>query len=36
MRRARLRFWFVLILLVAISAWLTVVVWRQIERLFGL
>jgi uncharacterized membrane protein len=35
-RRARLRFWFVLILLVAISAWLTVVVWRQIERLFGL
>jgi hypothetical protein len=35
-RRARLRFWFVLILLVALSAWLTVVVWRQIERLFGL
>lgn len=35
-RRARLRFWSVLILLVAISAWLTVVVWRQIERLFGL
>jgi hypothetical protein len=26
----------VLIGLVALSTWLTVVVWRQIERLFGL
>ena len=34
--RARLRFWLVLIVLVALSLWLTVVVWRQIERLFGL
>jgi hypothetical protein len=35
-RRARLRFWLVLIGLVALSAWLTVIVWREIERLFGL
>jgi hypothetical protein len=35
-RRARLRFWLVLIGLVALSIWLSVVVWRQIERLFGL
>lgn len=34
--RARLRFWLVLIVLVGLSLWLTVVVWRQIERLFGL
>lgn len=35
-RRARLRFWIVLIGLVALSIWLSVVAWRQIERLFGL
>jgi IS4 transposase len=35
-RRARLRFWLVLIGLVVLSIWLSVVVWRQIERLFGL
>jgi IS4 transposase len=35
-RRARIRFWFVLVALVALSIWLSVVVWRQIERLFGL
>jgi hypothetical protein len=35
-RRARLRFWFVLVALVALSIWLSVVAWRQIERLFGL
>ncbi len=34
--RARLRFWLVLIVLVGLSVWLTVVVWHQIERLFGL
>ena len=33
MARARLRFWLVLIVLVALSLWLTVIVWRQIERL---
>ena len=36
LRRARSRFWIVLIALVVVSGWLTVVVWRQIERLFGL
>jgi hypothetical protein len=36
LRRARARFWIVLIGLVVVSGWLTVVVWRQIERLFGL
>jgi hypothetical protein len=36
LRRARSRFWIVLIGLVVVSGWLTVVVWRQIERLFGL
>jgi hypothetical protein len=35
-RRARLRFWLVLIGLVVLSAWVTVIVWRQVERLFGL
>lgn len=35
-RRARLRFWFVLLALVAFSVALSVVVWHQIERLFGL
>jgi uncharacterized membrane protein len=35
-RRARLRFWLVLIALVALSIALAIVVWRQIERLFGL
>jgi hypothetical protein len=34
--RARIRFWLVLTALVVLSGWLTVVVWRQIERLFGL
>jgi hypothetical protein len=35
-RRARLRFWFVLLALTALSITLAVVIWHQIERLFGL
>lgn len=33
---ASLRFWAVLLTLVVLSAYLAVVVWRQIEQLFGL
>ena len=35
-RRASLRFWLVLLVLVAASVVLTVTIWREIERLFGL
>jgi hypothetical protein len=35
-RRAALRFWAVLLALVAVSLLLTLTVWREIERLFGL
>jgi uncharacterized membrane protein YhhN len=35
-RRASLRFWFVLLVLLAVSAVLIVTIWREIERLFGL
>ena len=35
-RYAALRFWVVLALLLASSVVLTLVVWRQVERLFGL
>jgi len=35
-RRAGIRFWFVLLVLLAASVLLTVTVWREIERLFGL
>ena len=35
-RRASLRFWIVLLLLVLASIVLTVTIWREIERLFGL
>jgi len=35
-RRASLRFWVVLLVLVVVSIGLTVTVWREIERLFGL
>lgn len=35
-RRAALRFWLVLVCLVAVSALLTVTIWREVERLFGL
>jgi hypothetical protein len=33
---ARLRFWAVLLTLLVIAAYLALVVWRQIEQLFGL
>ncbi len=35
-RRAGLRFWFVFLVLLAASIGLTVTIWREIERLFGL
>jgi hypothetical protein len=33
---ARLRFWVVLLTLLVLAAYLSLVVWRQVERLFGL
>jgi hypothetical protein len=33
---ARLRFWAVLLALLVLTAYLSLVVWHQIERLFGL
>lgn len=33
---ARLRFWVVLLVLLVLAAYLSLVVWRQIEQLFGL
>jgi hypothetical protein len=33
---ARLRFWAVLLTLLVLAAYLALVVWRQIEQLFGL
>ena len=33
---ARLRFWAVLLTLLVLTAYLSLVVWRQIEQLFGL
>jgi hypothetical protein len=35
-RRAGLRFWLVLLGLVAVSVVLTLTIWREVERLFGL
>ena len=35
-RRASLRFWFVLLVLLAVTVVLVVTIWREIERLFGL
>jgi hypothetical protein len=35
-KRAHLRFWFVLLVLVGVSIYLSVVIWHQIERTFGL
>lgn len=35
-RRARIRFWVVLLVLAAASVYLGLVVWHQIQRLFGL
>jgi hypothetical protein len=33
---ARLRFWAVLLTLLVLTAYLSLVAWHQIERLFGL
>jgi cytochrome c-type biogenesis protein CcmH/NrfG len=35
-KRANLRFWFVLLVLVALSVYLSVIIWHQVERTFGL
>jgi len=35
-KRAHVRFWFVLLALVAASIYLSIVIWHQIERTFGL
>ena len=35
-RRAGLRFWLVVIVLIAVSVLLTLTIWREVERLFGL
>jgi len=35
-KRAKLRFWLVLLGLVALSVYLSVIIWHQIERTFGL
>ena len=35
-RRASLRFWFVVLGLLAIGVLLTLTTWREVERLFGL
>lgn len=35
-KRAKLRFWIVLLVLVAASVYLSIIIWRQIERTFGL
>jgi hypothetical protein len=35
-KRAKLRFWFVLLGLVALSVYLSIVIWHQIEHTFGL
>jgi hypothetical protein len=35
-KRANLRFWFVLLVLVAASVYMSIIIWHQIERTFGL
>jgi type VI protein secretion system component VasF len=35
-KRAKLRFWVVLFVLVAASVYLSLVIWHQIQRTFGL
>lgn len=35
-KRAKLRFWLVLFGLIALSVYLSVIIWHQIERTFGL
>jgi hypothetical protein len=33
---ARMRFWVVLLALIVLTAYLSIVVWHQVQRLFGL
>ena len=33
---ARVRFWFVLLTLLVLAAYLSLIVWRQVQSLFGL
>ena len=33
---ARMRFWVVLTTLIVLTAYLSIVVWHQVQRLFGL
>jgi hypothetical protein len=35
-KRANLRFWFVLLLLIGLAVYLSLLVWSQVEQLFGL
>ena len=35
-RRASVRFWFVVLLLLGVTVLLALTIWREIERLFGL
>ena len=35
-RRARIRFWLTLIVLLALSVLLSISIWREVQRLFGL
>ena len=35
-RRARIRFWLTLIVLLALSVFLSISIWREVQRLFGL
>lgn len=35
-KRAKLRFWLVLLGLVVVSIYLSIIIWHQIERTFGL
>lgn len=35
-RRAAIRFWLVLLVLLAVSVLLTLTTWREVQRLFGL
>jgi fatty acid desaturase len=35
-RRANVRFWIVLLGLLALSVYLSVVIWHQVQKLFGL
>jgi predicted nucleic acid-binding Zn ribbon protein len=35
-RRARIRFWLVLLALIAAAVVLSLTIWREVQRLFGL